>query len=151
MPLSAVLATPFTAPSKVRRAVTIRPLSETKKPVPLRKSLPVESNTVTRITAGLTLCAICIRGEGCSVCPLKEEAGNGADVAVTDGDCCAIRSGSTLTTAAAIIVRQQHLKIVSRKFLISSPATAILAERDRRNQAAKSRHMSRKNDSEKRA
>jgi hypothetical protein len=40
---------------------------------------------------------------------------------------------------------------VSRKFLISSPATAILAERDRRNQAAKSRHMSRKNDSEKRA
>src|SRR4029077_751791 len=129
MPLSAVLATAFTAPSKVRRAVTIRPLSETKKPVPLRKSLPVESKTVTKITAGLIFCAICIRGEGCSVCPPKEEGGDGADVAVTDGGgigCCAIRSDWTLTAAAAIIVRPQHLKIVNRKFLIYSPATTIL-------------------------
>jgi hypothetical protein len=54
---SPILATPYAQPSAVRQLVTSLPSSATKKPVPVRSSLPDASKTVTKIMAGRTLLA----------------------------------------------------------------------------------------------
>src|SRR5439155_25836356 len=54
---SPILATAYAPPSAVRQLVTNLPSSATKKPVPVRSSLPDASKTVTKIMAGRTLIA----------------------------------------------------------------------------------------------
>src|SRR5438105_4024606 len=55
LPPSGVFATALTPPSIACAVVTNLPSAEIKKPLSVRNKFPFESNTVTQITAGLTL------------------------------------------------------------------------------------------------